>query len=126
MSETLGRIIPTPTTDDTAPKLVILGDEGQYVVAYGHVPARLFTCLAVAHIAREYGVHIALMYTDEAHDAPAVDDMALGVVHAWGIQYGANEGPFAGTNKTEPYVWWEGVTENAPGAFPMTFIDVEG
>lgn len=121
-------VMASPPRPDAAPPLTYVGDDGQYLVAMGHVNKALMVCLAVAGWAKDCGVPETVSVFDlDSDDRPGVvlADLQGLVDHRWVIE------PTVGSG-CEPSVWWrhpdtmEPVTADTPGAFPVTVFNTEG
>lgn len=110
MPTLFGPLVPPPPVN--RPPSVVLVDHGANLVAYGHVDARLFVCLALATTAHHFGLDLVL---GELLDPTATLDEWVGEVeHLWAVEH---HDPDRGQS-----VQWVGLTADTPGAFPITVL----
>jgi hypothetical protein len=102
-------LVPQPKTPHQPPAIVPLGDDGEYLVGFGHIDERLF-CLAIAH----YAMHIGVNEAEEL--LGDLDDLAETVSQLYAVQLA---GDF-----DAPRLQWDDVTAETEGAFPITLLDV--
>src|SRR5436190_3485029 len=98
-------VIPRPTHG--APQLVELGEDGQWLVGYGHVELRVFVCLAAHHLAGTEGLvaaeELIRNYPDIRH--------VWALEHRWQPEHADERAPVPGVIPGDDYVVWRDVTE---------------
>lgn len=112
-------VIPRPTPGST-PRLAELGEDGQWLVGYGHLEQRVFLSFAVTHVAGTEGIEAAGeligLYPD--------------IRHTWAVERRATteniEDCPSGVCPGDEYLWWQDVDAADDGAIPITILDREG
>lgn len=124
-------LIPKPTHEWEPPKAVTLGDSGEYIVMYGHVPEPLARIIAAHHYLTETGM------TDETAEMVTrallnPGDSGLACTHRWAIvpDPTADEPILQWARRVEQQHKgvqsagkWEPITERHSGAFPITVLE---
>lgn len=110
------------TTGGPAPELIEIGEDGQWLVAYGHLEPRLFVALAAAYL--------AAVSADDALEFVSAT-WRQNVTHVWAVERRSGPDPEAGdapagVGPGQLYVTWYGITSAEPDAFPLTILDREG
>jgi hypothetical protein len=103
-------LVPQPKTPYQPPAIVPLGDDGEYLVCFGHIDERLFVCLAIAH----YAVHVGVNEAEEL--LGDLDELTETVAQLHAVQITGDY--------DEPLLRWHDVTADTDGAFPITVLDV--
>lgn len=115
-TSTIEPFIPEADVDDPhrRVKLTAVGDDGNYLVAMGHIDHRIFLPLAVAYTVDLCGLSAVDWITEDCIDW---DDIVGLVEHRWGV--------YELTSYGETWLRWGGVSEETEDAFPITVFDQE-
>lgn len=115
-------VVIRPRHHDAPPPFVPLGEEGEHMVAYGHIPRRLAVVLAVA----EHAATSGMAETDDrffGEDYPVWDGLEAvltAVRHVTAVEDMTEA--FDG----EGFVRWDAESvKDRPDTFPLTVIDME-
>lgn len=95
-------------------KLTAVGEDGNFLVAMGHIDGGIFLPLAVAYIVDLCGLSAVDWITE---DFIEWDDIVGLVEHRWGI--------YKLTEYGDTWLHWGDVTEETEGAFRITIFDQE-
>lgn len=123
------KVVPFLETDDIdnpyrQVTVNVVGEDGQYLIAVGHVDGLIFTVCAVAKCVELYGlgtVEDMLEWSSPWVSPPPGGEFAyfVGEVrHRWAI-YEYKEA------HDDTWLTWEDITEDTPGSFPITVLDLE-
>lgn len=121
-----------PLREGRAAWPAFIGDDGEHIVARGHIEPAVFACLAVALYATEVGESEAeevLRSFSDGTDSDVLDNLTDAISHRWAIEFAGPSDPehegYGIVPPGDPYLHWGGVTAKTPGAFPVTSLDLD-
>lgn len=98
-------VVPRPSWDALAPEVIELGDDGRYLVAYGHLEQRIMLALSTALVAHTAGL-------EQAEDLVRLPPP---IMHVWAVEHH--------TAGADDFVTWVGVHAGTDRAIPLTVMD---
>lgn len=109
----------------------LIGADGDYIVARGHIDPAVFACLAVAFYATEVGEAEALDVLKSFDDNTGSDliiNLTAAISHRWAVELAGPSDPedeaYGIVPPGDPYLRWGEVTAETPDAFPVTSLDL--